>query len=240
MLAQQENDGHLGSMGKHRERLLQSAETPEAATRWEAVRFFKSREELKMTRNRLPHWQSEGACIFLTFRLADALPKEKLLQWREERRIWLENFPPPWTPERDAEYRLRFQTRIDRWLDAGYGCCLLADGSNAEIVAKALAFFDGDRCSMHGWVIMPNHVHALFSLVEGERLESLVGSWKGFTSRKIHARTGQCGSLWQKDYFDRLVRGPKHFRSIVRYLCRNAESAHEARLYLSDWVEKIS
>jgi len=34
------------------------------------------------------------------------------------------------------------------------------------------------------------------------------------------------GPLWQRDYFDRLVRDEKHFANCVRYIRRNPEKAH--------------
>ena len=38
---------------------------------------------------------------------------------------------------------------------------------------------------LFAWVVMPNHIHALFSLPPGGALESLVQSWKNFTARRI-------------------------------------------------------
>jgi len=52
-------------------------------------------------------------------------------------------------------------------------------------------------------------------------LEKLVRSWKSFTSRRINSLMGREGSLWQRDYFDRLVRNEKHFANSLRYIRRN-------------------
>ena len=38
-----------------------------------------------------------------------------------------------------------FRGRIDEWLDAGSGSCLLRNDDAAEIVAEALAHFEGQR-----------------------------------------------------------------------------------------------
>jgi putative transposase len=56
-------------------------------------------------------------------------------------------------------------------------------------------------------------------------LEKLICSWKGFTARRINALLGRSGSLWQRDYFDRLVRDEKHLANCMRYVRRNPEKA---------------
>src|SRR6266576_1489074 len=50
-------------------------------------------------------------------------------------------------------------------------------------------------------------------------------SWKSFTSRKINQQLSREGTLWQRDYFDRLVRDQKHFANCVRYIRMNPERA---------------
>ena len=40
--------------------------------------------------NRIPHWRQEGCTYFVTFRLADSLPKEALAKIENERRSWLD------------------------------------------------------------------------------------------------------------------------------------------------------
>ena len=68
---------------------------------------------------------------------------------------------------------------------------------------------------------MPNHVHILFVQNPGWLLEKLIGGWKGFTGYKINKLRNRSGSLWQADYFDRLVRDDQHFANCVRYIRRN-------------------
>jgi REP element-mobilizing transposase RayT len=81
----------------------------------------------------------------------------------------------------------------------------LSDAGNAKIVADAMRHFEGERSILHAWVVMPNHVHALFSQVGETPLASLLHSWKGFSARQINQHTGNNGSIWQKSYFDRMV-----------------------------------
>lgn len=189
------------------------------------LRFFNPYAEIAKTENNLPHWQQAGATYFVTFRLADALPWKLLGPWQDEREAWLRHHPEPWTPEVEMEYHKLFSARVDRWLDASHGSCLLRRRDYAELVAGALQHFEGERCVQLSWVVMPNHVHALFITQDKQTLQSLLKSWKGWTSRQINLQEGGSGSFWQRDYFDRLVRDAAHFGNCVRYIRRNSTKA---------------
>jgi hypothetical protein len=203
---------------------------------WQAVQFFQRDQEIRVTQNRLPHWQLEGACYFLTFRLGDSLPKKMLDRWREEKSRWLAFHPEPWDEAVQQEYRERFEDVIDDWLDAGHGRCLLADPTNAAIVRETFLHFEGSRHIQHAFVVMPNHVHLLCSLARGEDLGKLVGAWKGHSAKAIRRRLGERGALWQRDYFDRLIRSERHYFKVVRYLRKNHRSASSALLYEAPWL----
>ena len=132
---------------------------------------------------------------------------------------------------------------MERWLDAGYGSCILRRPRCAEIVAEALRYFDGQRVAIISSVVMPNHVHMVFVQNNESPLEKLVRSWKSFTSRRINSLMGREGSLWQRDYFDRLVRNEKHFANCLRYIRRNPAKARlpngEFILYESELARTI-
>ena len=110
-------------------------------------------------------------------------------------------------------------------------------------MAEALRYFDGERVAIISCVVMPNHVHALFVQNPNWPLEKLVRSWKSFTSRKINSLLDRDRSLWQRDYFDRLVRDEKHFANCVHYIRRNPERARlhsgEFLLYESELARSI-
>jgi len=189
------------------------------------LRFFNPYADIRFTANRLPHWQQEGGVYFVTFRLADAVPHNLRTQWESEREAWLRVHPQPWTGEVEREYHERFSGAIERWLDAGHGSCTLRRRDCAGIVAEALRYFDAQRALMISFVVMPNHVHAVFVQHPSWPLEKLVRSWKSFTSRKINSLLSREGTLWQRDYFDRLVRDQKHLANCVRYIRRNPKRA---------------
>jgi REP-associated tyrosine transposase len=149
-----------------------------------------------------------------------------------------------WDAETEREYHERLSGAIERWLDAGHGSCVLRRHECAAFVEEALHHFDGDRVSQIAWVVMPNHVHAVFVLNPAWSLEKIILSWKGFTARKINSLLGRTGSFWQRDYFDRLVRDPRHLANcVVGYIRRNPKKRclceREFVLYESEFARTI-
>ena len=53
----------------------------------------------------------------------------------------------------------------------------------------------------------------------------MVGGGKKFTARNINRSLGKSGSLWQKDYFDRIIRDWGHFARVARYIRGNPKKA---------------
>ncbi|HEY4285416.1 MAG TPA: transposase [Chthoniobacterales bacterium] len=191
----------------------------------EQLRFFNPHADIRRTENRLPHWQQNGTVYFLTFRLADALPKNLRDEWKAEREVWLRYHPAPWNADAEKQYHHRFSGAVERWLDAGHGSCVLRRPDCANIVANALRHFDGERYVQLSWVIMPNHVHCVLIQNNDWPLEKVLHSWKRFTARSINQLIGRDGTLWQTDYFDRLVRDENHFANCVRYIRNNPPKA---------------
>ncbi|CAN5647717.1 hypothetical protein BH20VER1_BH20VER1_08750 [soil metagenome] len=188
--------------------------------------FLDPQEEIEVHRNFLPHWQQPGALYFLTWRLADSLPPAVLDELREERTRWLAAHSQPWSDDVEAEYHLRFTQYTDELLDRGSGGCVLARADAGAIVADALRFFDGKRYALEAYCIMPNHVHVLVRLHDGEKLPDLLQSWKRHTAREINRLLQREGPLWQEDYFDRLVRSEEHFAALKRYIAANPVKAN--------------
>ena len=175
-----------------------------------------------VTRANLPHWGKSRTATFVTFRLIDSLPQEKLLALEAQRADWLATHPEPWDDAMTRDYYETFDGRIQDWLDRGFGSCALADGRCREIVEAALWHFAGERYALYAYVMMPNHVHVLFMPTrDGSTMSEIVASWKKFTGRQINAMLGREGPLWQKESYDTLVRSERHFQTIVRYIRKN-------------------
>ncbi len=184
-------------------------------------RFLSQSQPIDKTRHHIPHWDQGETCAFVTFRLADSIPADKLAQWDDERQTWLNAHPKPWTEDEASEYGREFGARLDKWLDAGYGECLLADAENREITWNAILHFDGERYDVYAFVVMGNHVHVLFRPRTGNIVSSILHSWKSFTAKAMNNRLNRSGTVWQHESWDRLVRNERHFCRVIRYIARN-------------------
>ena len=158
---------------------------------------------------RLPHCDTPGTRQFVTFRLADALPLSALIPKPGQR--------PSFTTDEAV-------LRIESLLDDSVGRCELALPEIAELVERSLWHHDGIRYRLEAWVIMPNHVHVLLEIWDTPLLR-VVKSWKGYTATQANRILGRRGTFWQRDYFDRYIRGDGHFQQIVRYIEMNPVKA---------------
>jgi len=99
-------------------------------------------------RGYLPHRDEPGLTQFVTFRLADSFPEALRSEWEHL-----------WKIEDDRERR----TELEAYLDQGRGESHLRQPEIATLVADALRLFHGVRYELRSWVVMSNHVHALFN-----------------------------------------------------------------------------
>jgi putative transposase len=207
------------------------------------MKYYHPFEDVRITKNNLPHWQQPGVTYFITYRLADAVPAMLFNRWRKEREIRLSFHPEPWTAEVEDEYHRRFSSQMERWLDAGHGSCVLQRPEVRREVEESLRHFEGVRYHLFSWVIMPNHVHLLTTLHADWPLEKVIFSWKRRSSGRINEVMGTSGHRWQYDYFDRMIRDGEHFENVVRYIRKNPVKAKlrkgEFALWESEEVKGI-
>lgn len=189
------------------------------------LKFFNPWEAVGKTENHLPHWEQPGATYFVTWRTVDSLPEEFMAGYNQEKQTWLLHHPKPWSIEEETVYSQQFLSKFEKQLDSCYGECLLRQPGLSKVVANTLMHFEGERTNMVSFVIMPNHVHALFALHPDRELKSIIHSWKRTSARRLNEATGKTGAFWQKDYFDRIIRDSKHFGKCVRYIRNNPVKA---------------
>jgi type I site-specific restriction endonuclease len=193
--------------------------------------FFNPDAETEKTQGAyLPHWSQNGVIYFITFRLADSLPQEKLKTFSEERALWMEQNPEPHSPEQKAEFHKRFPQRLQQWLDLGYGSMILKDAQAKDLVTKAITHFNGDRCILDEFVVAANHVHVLVAPKEGHQLGDILHSWKSFTGKEllklsIAAKLTTAPTVWQKESWDHIVRSERSLEKFREYLRAHYEVA---------------
>ena len=170
------------------------------------------------SRGYLPHFDSNDRIQHVTFHLVDSLPKETVERLVAE----IQQVDPD---RRDIEMR----SGLEALVDAGHGVCWLRRADCARIVQDALLHFDGERYRMIAWVVMPNHVHALFQTLDGWSMNTVVGSWKTFTANAIGRIVRQSGepapSIWHPEFWDRFIRNDHHFASALAYIHNNPVKA---------------
>ncbi len=186
--------------------------------------YLNKVQQIDQTRAHLPHWHQEQKLQFVTFRLADALPQEKIKQLQYDKSLFENENPLPWSHEVREEYYKRFGSKIDEWLDEKYGSCVLQFPNVRQVVNDALLYFDNKRYLIHAFVIMPNHVHVLLELLNDNKIADVLQAWKSFTSKKINELIGSTGTLWQGEYFDRLVRDYEHYKRVLNYIEKNPQN----------------
>ncbi len=175
-------------------------------------------------RDYLPHFDGGAIPQFITYHLADSLPRQTLERMERE----LAELP---NEERKALKR----ERLNGYLDAGIGCCVLRDPVCARIVQGAFLHGDGERYRLLGWCVMPNHVHVLIEPRDGRTLDRIEHSWKSFTAHAIlktaagTAALPGCGHVWHREYWDRYIRDERHYAESIRYMELNPVRASLCR-----------
>ncbi len=170
------------------------------------------------SRGYFPHFDGEEVTQHVCFHLFDSMPQSVLNQWQQELKL---------VPQKEADIERR--TRIQNYLDSGYGECFLRDERLAETVENALLYFDGNRYALHAWCVMPNHVHTLVTPKAGFQMSKIVHSWKSFTANQCNKLLGRTGRFWDLESFDRYIRNDQHFRNAQVYIENNPVKARLCR-----------
>jgi REP element-mobilizing transposase RayT len=181
----------------------------------------------------LPHWTCEGGVYAVTFRLSDSLPQSVVASWKTERDNIRRNAIQQQRPLSEIEEnRLRtlYSEKVESYLDAGEGNCLLHDEKVAQLMQDTLFHFDGKRYVLLAWCIMPNHVHVVLDPLAGFDLSKIIHAWKSYSATQANRLLQRKGPFWQTEYYDHLIRDEADFRHAMEYVLNNPSKAG-----LSDW-----
>lgn len=84
---------------------------------------------------------------------------------------------------------------------------------------------------------MPNHVHFVARLLPGATLAQVMHSLKSFTAKRINKLLSRTGPVWQREYYDRLIRDSDELQRAINYVINNPSGAG---LIGWKWVEDLS
>ncbi len=179
-------------------------------------------------RGRLPHWEDGFAVYFVTFRLADSLPAVVLREFKFERRD-IAATAKMMRRELSLLERVRlakvFASKIEAHLDAGSVSCLLANPDVASVFVETLRHFEGSRYRLHAWCVMPNHVHVVFQPLGEYKLSAILHAWKSYSTHKANQILRRSGTLWQREYYDHLIRDERDLHRCIQYIINNPKKA---------------
>ena len=101
---------------------------------------------------------------------------------------------------------------------------LLPDGGSrtaADILRDALRHrHSSGLWSCLAYVIMPDHLHFVVKLLEGD-LSGQVASFSKFTSREINRLLGRKGPTWQSGFYDHALRDERSLSAYLEYMRDN-------------------
>ncbi len=202
------------------------------------ITFLNRRSDILIRCGHLPHWFQPEAVQFITFRLADSLPQTKLQELSLMREALGQREAKDGELTAEEE---RLEEIVEGWLKIGYGGCVLSNAQCRQFVEEALFFNDKQTYHLHAFVIMPNHVHILLSPIEENSVVSIVSKLKRYSSRMIKQCVGTDGNVWQREMFDRMMRGEDDFAHKLAYIVNNPNGLPEDSysLYVAENVQYL-
>jgi REP element-mobilizing transposase RayT len=134
-----------------------------------------------------------------------------------------------------ASYFVNFSTRND----------FVIPEQARTLIFNHCLFENGHKVHMHAFVVMPTHVHLLFTPLEGDKgepysLTEIMQGIKGASSHSVNKFLGRKGALWEAESFDRIPRSDADFEYRVLYIVQNpiaAGLAHGPDDYRWAWRE---
>ncbi len=119
-----------------------------------------------------------------------------------------------------ASYFVTFSTRND---------FVLPEQARTLIFDHCL-FENGRKVQMHAFVVMPTHVHMLFTPLFDElgelfALAKIMNGIKGASSHSVNKLLGREGTLWEPESFDRITRSDSDFEYRMLYIVQNPIAA---------------
>ncbi|MBI4965196.1 MAG: transposase [Desulfomonile tiedjei] len=90
-----------------------------------------------------------------------------------------------------------------------------------SFVANAIKHFASERYDLLAHVVMDGHVYVLVMPVERFSPQEIVHSWKSYTANRLQREFGRIGVIWQREYFDWIIRGDRELVEKANYILDN-------------------
>lgn len=97
---------------------------------------------------------------------------------------------------------------------------ILRRTDNAELLLNTIfRYRDQGRYSLHGFAIMPEHLHILLTPAQDQSIERCAQCIKGGFSHAL--RSQFAGEVWQPGFFEHRVRDALDFSKQLEYIAHN-------------------
>jgi REP element-mobilizing transposase RayT len=117
-----------------------------------------------------------------------------------------------------------------------------------NLVIKHCLHDHGKKLQLHGLVVMPDHVHLIFTPLCDELgspfgLAEIMHGIKSSAAHSINKVLDRRGHVWQREFFDYLLRSDEKIREKVEYICQNpvrrglVTSENDYPWLWREWVE---
>ena len=99
---------------------------------------------------------------------------------------------------------------------------LLAYARRAEaLIALYAEARDRGDIALHGYVIMPNHYHVMLTLRAAPSVSNVVRRAHSALSRMIRREVATEGRIWQRRFYDHVVRDERDWHEKLTYMHQN-------------------
>jgi putative transposase len=197
-------------------------------------------------RRKLPHIQPANTIYFVTYRLADSLPRSKIIELqiqKEDFELQLKTIKTQSEREKLRQsfhktYFKKFDDTLDKIIS---GPTWLNNTDIAFLVTNSLKKYDGIWYNLNAYCVMPNHVHLVFYIGEDHINEfkkmktgtknkyypvtRILESIKKYTARRSNEILNRRGAFWERESYDHIVRNKRSLVRIIRYVLNNPVKA---------------
>jgi putative transposase len=94
-----------------------------------------------------------------------------------------------------------------------------------DLVVESCRYAHGKRVQLHGLVVMPDHVHMIFTPLRDENgtfsLAEIIQGMKGASAHRINKSLGRKGTVWEQEFFDRALRQDEDIDVKLDYILAN-------------------
>ena len=170
-------------------------------------------------RRNLPHWRVVSRPYFVTIRLKNSIPPDRLIEIKAlSEKIYSED-----DDEKILDLQRNQFLKMEQILDSQKDNRFLENPEVAEMILDAFLMVEKKTLwQITKAVVMPNHLHLLMA---GEKancsLDGCLKLLKGYIGRKANQILQRSGAFWCPEYFDHWCRTPGKIESVKKYIADN-------------------